>query len=195
MMPPRALRRVAALIPLLGLLLVVPLSPAGASTTLVSVQDFSFTPATVTVGMGHTVTWAFHSMHTTTSNQRFWNSGRRSSGTYVVTFRDAGTFAYHCAMHPSMTGRVHVPMKAVASMTGGFTLRWSSRTSTPSNRRFDVAFKRVGATTWSWFRHGSAKRAGHFAPTRAGHYLVRARTRNVGVGASGWTPALTVAIS
>jgi plastocyanin len=198
MMPTRALGRLV-LLPLLcslvGLLLVAPVAPAGAATTVVSVQNYSFTPAIVTVAMGQTVTWEFHSMHTTTSNQRFWDSGMRSSGTYVVAFRDAGTFGYHCSMHSSMTGKVHVAMTRTGSSTNGWRMRWSTRTSTPANRRFDVQYKRVGATIWTWFRKSTARRAGLFDPARNGSYLMRARTRNVGVGASAWSPAMTVRIS
>jgi plastocyanin len=179
----------------LGMLLALTPAPAGASGVTVSVQDFSFTPSTVAVGLGQTVTWQFHSMHTSTSDQRFWDSGMRSSGGFVVTFRDAGSYAYHCSMHPSMTGRVRVPMTAAGSASDGWRLRWSVRTSTPANRRFDVRFKKVGTSTWTTFRRATAKRAGHFDPAGAGSYLVKARTRNVGVGKSGWSPALTVRIS
>ena len=195
MTPTRRSRRIAVLSSVLGLLLIGPTAPAGAAPAVVSVQDFSFTPARVGVGLGESVTWTFHSLHTSTSNQGFWSSGERSTGDYVVTFLDAGTFGYHCAMHPSMTGKVRVPITASGSASAGWRLRWSTRTSTPANRRFDVRFKRVGATTWTAFRSGTAKRAGSFHPSRAGSYLVRARTSNVGVGHSGWSPALTVRLS
>jgi len=194
MMPSRALGRLA-LLPVLGLALVAPSAPALADTAVVSVQDFSFTPSTVAVAMGQTVTWEFHSLHTSTSNQRFWDSGERGSGSYVAAFLDAGTFGYHCSMHPSMTGLVRVPMTRTGSSANGWRIRWSTRTSTATNRRFDVQYKRVGATTWKWFRTSTAKRAGLFDPARHGSYLVRARARNVGVGASSWSPTLRVLIS
>jgi plastocyanin len=178
-----------------ALFLALPPAPAGASGVTVSVQDFSFTPSTVTVGLGQAVTWQFHSMHTSTSNQRFWDSGIRSSGGYVVTFVDAGSFAYHCSMHPSMTGRVRVRMTASGSASDGWRLRWSARTSTPASRRFDVRFKKAGASRWTTFRKATAKRSGRFDPAGAGSYLVKSRTRNVGVGKSGWSPALTVRVS
>lgn len=196
MTPSPRSRRAAVLAPVLGLLLVGTLAPADAAGAVVSVRDFSFTPATVAVAPGQSVTWEFGSLHTTTSDQRFWDSGDRGAGaSYAVAFRDAGTFGYHCTMHPSMTGRVVVPVTATGSAATGWRLRWSVRSSTPSNRRFDVRVKRVGATTWTVFRKATAKRAGLFNPSGRGSYLVRARTRNVGVGASGWSPALTVSIS
>jgi plastocyanin len=195
MSPAHALRRAAVLVPFLVLFLAAPLLPAGATSASVSVQDFSFTPATVTVGQGESVTWTFHSMHTTTSDQRFWDSGMRSSGSYLVTFADAGTFGYHCSMHPSMTGLVRVPLQASGAAASGWRLRWSSQTSTPADRRFDVQVRRVGSTTWTWFRKATAKRAGSFDPARKGRYVVRARTRNLGVGTSRWSPLLTVQVS
>jgi plastocyanin len=195
MTPLRRSRTAAVLVSVLGLLLIGPVAPAGAAPAVVSVQDFSFTSAVVTVGQGETVTWRFHSLHTSTSNQGFWDSGERGGGDYVVTFLDAGTFRYHCSMHPWMTGKVRVPMTASGAASAGWRLRWSTRTSTPSNRRFDVRYKRVGASSWTAFRSGTAKRAGSFHPARAGSYLVRARTSNVGVGHSAWSPALTVRIS
>jgi plastocyanin len=195
MTPPRAPRRAAALTTLLALLLVVPLAPARATGPVVSVQDFSFTPASVGIGLGDTVTWSFASLHTTTSNQRFWDSGARGSGTYQVRFRDAGTFGYHCSMHPFMKGRVAVPVRSSGSAAHGWRLTWSVRATTPANRRYDVAVKRLGSSTWTSYRTATAKRSGTFNPSRSGSYLVRARTRNVGAGVSGWSPAVTVAVS
>ena len=197
MTPPRAPRLRDALIFLLGPVvgLAVLVTPAAATGAEVAVRDISITPATVTVGQGETVTWVFHAMHTSTSNQGFWDSGARSSGDFAVTFPDAGTFGYHCSMHPSMTGRVRVPVRATGTAATGWRLRWSARTSTPVGRRFDVQVKRVGATTWTWLRRATARRSASFDPSRGGSYLVRARTRNTGVGASGWSPALTVPVS
>jgi plastocyanin len=191
----RAARLLAGLVSLLGLALVAPL-PAGGTTTTVSVQDFSFTPGSVSVGMGQTVTWSFHAMHTTTSNQGFWDSGHRDAGSsYAVRFRDAGTFRYHCSMHPEMTGQVRVPMSRTGRPGAGYHLRWSVRTSTPANRRFDVQFKRAGASAWVSFRHVTTKRTAFFNPARNGTYVFRARTRNVGVGVSSWSPVLSVRIA
>lgn len=199
MKPPRAPRPAVALVALIGLIGVLAFAihataASGASAT-VSVQDFSFTPGTVTVGQSETVTWSFRALHTTTSNQGFWDSGARASGDYVVTFLDAGTFGYHCSMHPSMTGRVRVPVRASGTAATGWRLRWTARTSTPADRRFDVQVRRSGSTTWTWLRRATARRAALFDPSRRGTYLVRARTRNVGAGISGWSPPLTVTIA
>lgn len=192
-MSPSRLLRGAAIAPLLALLLLAAPPSANAAGAVVSVQDFSFTPATATVGLGQTVTWQFHAMHTSTSNQRFWDSGMRSSGDFTVGFLDAGTFRYHCSMHPSMTGSVRVPLTATGSAADGWRLRWSVRSSTSADRRFDVQYKRAGTGAWHSFRSATAKRSGRFHPA-AGSYVVRARTRNVGVGTSSWSPKRTVTV-
>ena len=81
----------------------------------VTIQDFSFSPAAVTVMVGTTVKWTNNgpSAHTTTSNTGTWDSGQLSSptsgggygggspgGTYQHTFMAAGTYDYHCSNHP-----------------------------------------------------------------------------------------------
>ena len=73
----------------------------------------AFSPASVTVGLGEPVTWTFQDAiaHTSTSDQGFWDSGTKSGGaTYSRAFTSAGTFAYHCTIHPMMRGKVAVPV-------------------------------------------------------------------------------------
>jgi len=81
----------------------------------VTIQDFSFSPAAVTVKVGTTVKWTNNgpSAHTATSNTGNWDSGQVSGptsgggygggsagGTYQHTFMAAGTYDYHCSNHP-----------------------------------------------------------------------------------------------
>ena len=70
----------------------------------VSIRDFTFTPASVTVKVGTTVRWTNNgpSAHTTTSDMGVWNSGLLSpnAGTFEMTFSTTGTFPYHCSIHP-----------------------------------------------------------------------------------------------
>lgn len=85
---------------------------AGASSeVLVSVSNFAFEPQSVTVKVGTTVRWTNQdsARHTITSDAGDWGSGSLSQGeTYSRTFTQAGTYTYHCAFHPSMTGTVIV---------------------------------------------------------------------------------------
>ncbi len=187
-------RVLALIVPLLAVVLVGPVSPAGASTTTVDVVNYAFTPSSVQVAMGSTVSWHFHGDHTTTSNQGFWNSGERTSGSFNVVFSDAGNFAYHCMMHPFMTGVVRVPMRSTGRPLKGYRLTWSTRSMTPAALRYDVQYKLAGTKTWHSFRAATSSRSGKFNPARSGSYLVRARTRKAG-RASGWSAALHLKIS
>lgn len=77
----------------------------------VTIQDFSFSPASITVHVGQTVTWKNNgpSPHTVTSNTGAWDSGTLNAGaTFSQTFSTAGTFAYHCSIHPTMMATVVV---------------------------------------------------------------------------------------
>ena len=91
----------------------------------------AFSPASVTVGLGERVTWTFQdaTAHTSTSDQGFWNSGTKSGGaTYSRAFTSAGTFAYHCTIHPMMRGKVRVPVDGDrVRRNAGWKLRWSTK--------------------------------------------------------------------
>jgi len=71
-----------------------------------------FSPNPIAIKVGDTVTWTNNASvtHTSTSNTGAWNTGSLAPGatSAAVTFTSAGTFAYHCAIHPSMTGTVIV---------------------------------------------------------------------------------------
>lgn len=86
---------------------------AGAANAAVSINNFAFSPGSVTVGIGDTVTWTNNQAgvpHTVTSDTAgVMDSGTLASGaTYAKTFDAAGTFTYFCAIHPTMTGTVIV---------------------------------------------------------------------------------------
>jgi plastocyanin len=177
-------------------------APAEAATTSVPIQNFGFSPRTVTVVQGGTVQWTQQDPgieHTTTSSQGFWHSAVLETGqTYSQTaaFRNAGSYPYHCSIHTEMTGAVRVPMKFSGAPATGWRLRWSSLTSTPSTRSFDVQIKRPGTTSWAAFRTNTAVRTLFFNPTHNGTYAFRARTRNLSNGtASGWSPVGQVRVS
>lgn len=72
---------------------------------------FAFRPSTVTVSVGDTVTWinAAFIPHTTTSDTGLWASGRLNRlGRFSFTFTKAGTYTYHCSIHPFMKGSIVV---------------------------------------------------------------------------------------
>ena len=81
------------------------------ATDLVSIRNMSFQPADIQVTVGTTVTWQNSDgvSHTVTSDGGAFASGLLKDGdSFTFTFTAAGTFTYHCAVHPSMRGSVLV---------------------------------------------------------------------------------------
>lgn len=84
----------------------------------VSIQGFAFSPQTVRVGTGTTVTWTNmdDAAHTATSDPHpvhtalpGLSSGTLEAGeSYSFTFTESGTWTYHCHLHPNMRGTVVV---------------------------------------------------------------------------------------
>jgi large subunit ribosomal protein L27 len=71
----------------------------------------AFSPTTISVPAGTTVVWENVSSvaHTVTSDDQVFDSGPiATNDTFTFTFTQAGTFSYHCSVHPSMTARVIV---------------------------------------------------------------------------------------
>jgi plastocyanin len=86
-------------------------APPAAAGSTVSIASFSFQPAALTVAVGTTVTWTNNdsASHTVTADDGSFKSGRLDKGgTFSQTFATAGTFAYHCAFHSSMTATITV---------------------------------------------------------------------------------------
>jgi plastocyanin len=80
-------------------------------TASVTIKDFEFTPASITVAVGSTVTWTNDgpSTHTVTADDGSFDSkDLAKGGTFSQTFQTAGTFSYHCSIHPFMTAKVIV---------------------------------------------------------------------------------------
>lgn len=83
----------------------------GPGTNEVFIQGLAFNPASITVAAGTTITWTNKDAitHTVTSDSKLWDSGSVGpNGTFSFTFATAGTFPYHCNVHPSMTASVTV---------------------------------------------------------------------------------------
>jgi plastocyanin len=68
-------------------------------------------PDQLSVAVGATVTWTNTDAvaHTSTSDAAGWDSGIVApGGHFSSSFQTAGTFTYHCAIHPGMVGTVVV---------------------------------------------------------------------------------------
>ncbi len=84
-----------------------------AADVAVTINGFAFMPATITVPVGTRVVWTNQQSqvsHTVTSDTAgIFDSGVFQTGaTFAFTFNQAGTFAYHCNIHPNMHGTVVV---------------------------------------------------------------------------------------
>jgi plastocyanin len=100
---------VLALLPVLTLF--EPAAAQEGATAEVSVVDFAFEPATLTVSAGMEVTWTNNGQrpHTITADDGSFDSGRLDPGEqFSQVFDQPGTYAYHCGFHPEMVATIVV---------------------------------------------------------------------------------------
>ncbi|MFQ5798568.1 MAG: cupredoxin domain-containing protein [Bacteroidota bacterium] len=97
-----------------------PPSPGDTSPNTITMVNESFSPRSLTVTAGTTVTWKNNDSvtHTSTSDDTgigAWETGDiPPGGSQRTTFNTVGTFGFHCSIHPvSMTGPIVVE-------TGGY---------------------------------------------------------------------------
>ena len=78
----------------------------------VTIDNFSFTPATLTVPAGTEVTWVNHDdiPHTVVSDDKttFKSRALDTDEKFSFTFAKAGTYTYFCSIHPKMAAKVVV---------------------------------------------------------------------------------------
>ncbi len=87
-----------------------------AADATIPIADFAY-PPTTNVNVGDSVTWNNTSgvTHTATADGGSFDTGNIADGASAsVTFDTAGTFPYHCTIHPSMVGSI-----VVAAAGGG----------------------------------------------------------------------------
>jgi plastocyanin len=86
-------------------------SASGVAKT-VTIKDYLYKPASITVPKGTTVTFANRDStpHTATSKQSgVFESGSIHTGkSAAVTLEESGSFAYYCLFHPFMKGTIVV---------------------------------------------------------------------------------------
>jgi len=86
-------------------------APGGSSST-VKISDFKFSPASLSVehGAGVTVTNQDSTAHTATSNDgHSFDTGTLAAGaSQTISVTKAGSYAYHCDIHPFMHGTLVV---------------------------------------------------------------------------------------
>lgn len=77
----------------------------------VYIQNMSFSPASLTVTAGTTVTWTNKDamIHTVTSDSTLFDSKNiEVNGVFSYTFNKTGTVSYHCSIHPAMKATITV---------------------------------------------------------------------------------------
>jgi plastocyanin len=96
--------------------------PVLAADPTVTIVDFAFKPSTVTITAGQAVTWRNTSttIHTVTADDGSFDSGQLSQNDqFANVFDTPGTYAYHCSIHPQMTGKVIVKAAAQTPTPSG----------------------------------------------------------------------------
>jgi plastocyanin len=103
--------------------------PASASTKSVDAMGYKFTPASLTINVGDTVTWtnhdqAPHNIVITDGPEKFTSPTLQTGQTFSHTFTLAGNYSYYCSIHPDM--------KATITVTGSPTTAPPPTTATTS---------------------------------------------------------------
>jgi plastocyanin len=84
------------------------------STGTINIKNMIFSPSQISIQKGGTVTWTNNDNTSHTVVDDLSNVGGPSSGdiapgsSYSFTFTKAGSYQYHCRIHPSMRGTIVV---------------------------------------------------------------------------------------
>ncbi|MFF7280254.1 plastocyanin/azurin family copper-binding protein [Streptomyces griseorubiginosus] len=108
----RALLRAAAALALLTVWLL-PADRASAASYSVAMKGYAFSPASLSVPAGSTVTWtnydtAPHDVKTTSGPLSIHSPMLDKGESWSFTFTTAGSYGYVCTVHPDMTAGVTV---------------------------------------------------------------------------------------
>ena len=77
----------------------------------VGIENFTFSPGDVTAAVGETITWTNEDSapHTATLDDDACDTGNIAQGaTAGLVFDAAGTYPYHCKIHPNMVGTITI---------------------------------------------------------------------------------------
>jgi len=91
-----------------------PVSPSADEAALqpaVRIDNFSYTPSTLVVAAGTTVTWTNDDddVHTVIEKDRkFKSAALDTHDTFAQTFTAPGEYDYFCSLHPQMVGKIVV---------------------------------------------------------------------------------------
>jgi len=108
----RGLLRAAAALALLAVWLL-PSGQASAASYSVAMKGYAFSPASLSVPAGSTVTWtnydtAPHDVKTTSGPLSIHSPMLNKGQSWSFTFATAGSYGYVCTVHPDMTAGITV---------------------------------------------------------------------------------------
>lgn len=86
-------------------------APANAKPIEITIDNFSFTPSTITVKAGTPITWTNRDdiPHTVASSDFVFKSkALDTDDQFSFTLTKPGTYTYFCSLHPKMTAKVVV---------------------------------------------------------------------------------------
>jgi plastocyanin len=86
------------------------ITAARCEDVMVTIDNFTFSPAALTVKVGTTVTWKNQDdiPHTVVSAGKFKSKALDTDDSYTFTFTATGDYTYFCSLHPHMTGTIKV---------------------------------------------------------------------------------------
>ena len=119
--------------------------PVASSASVSATAANTFTPSSVTVGIGGNVSWTFTGNH----NVLFSGAGAptdiqvTNSGTISRAFGTLGTFNYTCSLHAGMNGAVTVASPSIFAQMNGANERPTGNASTANGA---AVFTRSGGT-------------------------------------------------
>jgi plastocyanin len=113
----RRLAALAAAVLLSCLALLAPTAPAHAGGHRVTMQGYAFSPSSITIEAGDTVTWtnldtAPHDVAVTNGPDHFHSPLLSRGQSWSFTFRVPGSYSYVCSVHPGMDASLVVAAPA-----------------------------------------------------------------------------------
>jgi plastocyanin len=133
--------RRAALTAIASAVAALACAPAHADTIPIAVLFQAFSPTQIDALPGDTIQWSNGSerTHTVTANDGSFDSGDLPSGaSFSITTGAPGAYAFHCTIHPDMTGEIdvaHVTFSGVPQVPvpAGQSVSIRGRTDTPGS--------------------------------------------------------------
>jgi plastocyanin len=194
------IHRAAAAAGLLLLLSTASVS-AGQANHVVDIENYDFEQTPVNAALVDQVQWhntTATTTHTSTADLfGLWSYTIHPGATSPeVRTAQAGLFAYHCTIHPSMHGQIKVRMQATptsGSASTTFVIRVAD-INAPAGFK-EVIQRRMKGGTWAKWKSTAAQTT-TFKTATTGTWQFRSRLQRTSDGkATGWSPWLAIVVS